>query len=68
MEIFKNGSSKDPGLKTAIWHVGIFMGLAAVTIVALALTYRPVDPCADRDKLSVEKIWACDGVRPQSRR
>jgi hypothetical protein len=65
MKIFKPGTSNDPRRRAATMNVALVICLAMVVIVALYFAYEPTDPCADRTQLTVEEIWACDGIQPE---
>jgi len=67
MKIFKHGTSNDPRRRAATLNATLVIGLAILVIAALYVAYEPTDPCADRTQLTVEEIWACDGVQPERR-
>ncbi|MDP6833272.1 MAG: hypothetical protein QF512_20110 [Alphaproteobacteria bacterium] len=41
--------------------------MIVIITVVLFLNHKGYDPCSERDKLTVEQIWACDGVKPETR-
>ena len=67
MGIFKPGSSNDPRRKAAVWNVTIVIAMVTITIALLYSTFEAEDPCADRTNLTVEQVWACNGVKPEGR-
>ena len=67
MGIFKQSSANDPRRKAAILNAAFVIALCVITTVALFLNFEGEDPCADRTNLTVEEVWACDGVTPERR-